>query len=80
MLLPFLPILQGVAAMVFGLVITSNFVVQAAIKLQKVIFPFISKDKYASLIKIYFKVARIFFLVGGAGFIIFGIISLFQNR
>lgn len=77
MLVRFLPVLQGIGAIVFGLVITSDFAVQLAIKYQRIIFPFISKNKYISFIKIYFKIAKIFFLVGGAGFIIFGVINLF---
>lgn len=76
MLVRFLPVLQGVGAIVFGLVVSSNFVVQIVIKLHRTIAPFIPKDKYISFIKTYLKVARIFFLVGGIIEIVIGVINL----
>lgn len=77
MLLPFLQILQGVVAIGFGFLVNSNFFVDFVIKVNKALLPFGSNPKYISFTKTYLKIAKIFFIVGGVGFIIFGIVSLF---
>jgi len=77
MLVPLLPILQGAGAIGFGFLINSKFFVDFVIKVNKALLPFGSNPKYISFMKVYLKIAKIFFLVCGIGFIIFGIISLF---
>lgn len=72
-------ILQGALAIGFGFLVNSKFFVDFVIKINGTILPFGSRPGYISFLRTYIKIAKFFFLIGGAGLLIFGVINFFLN-